>query len=221
MRCISVAARESPLSYIQAQEVLSELQKFHPDIQFNLALIKTMGDKDLSTSLRVMDKTDFFTRELDNMLLQGKCRAAIHSAKDLPAPLPEGLTLAALTQGVDPSDSLVLQQGETPDSLPPGAIIATSSIRREEAARRLRQDFTFVDIRGTVEERLKKIDDGAVHGVVIAEAAIIRLGLTRLTRFKLPGEIAPLQGKLAVLVREDDIEIKELFSCLCALSTQG
>ncbi len=221
MRHISLAARESPLSYIQTQEVLAELKKFHPEVEFDLTLIKTMGDKDLLTSLRNMDKTDFFTRELDCMLLQGKCRAVIHAAKDLPDPLADGLTVAALTQGVDSSDSLVLQQGETLDSLPSGAVIATSSLRREESVRKLRQDFTFVDIRGTIEERLKKIDSGTVHGVVIAEAAIIRLNLTHLNRFKLPGDTAPLQGKLAVLVRDDDSEMKELFSCLCALSTQG
>ncbi len=221
MRYISVAARESPLSCAQTQEVLNELKITYPDIEFELKMIKTSGDLDLTTSLREMDKTDFFTREIDRMILQGQCRAAIHSAKDLPDPLPKGLYIAAVTRGIDSSDSLVLKEGETLNSLPEGAVIATSSVRREDAVKSLRADFAFVDIRGTIEERLKTIEQGAADGVVIAESALIRLKLTHLNRITLPGETAPLQGRLAVVVRDDDYEMKEIFSCLCARSTQG
>ena len=146
--------------------------------------------------------------------MKKKCRIAIHSAKDLPDPLPKGLSIIALTRGIDPCDSLVFRSEEGLDTLPSGAIIATSSARREEAVKSLRTDLSFQDIRGTIEQRLQKLNDGLVDGVVIAEAALIRLGLTHLNRIKLTADTAPLQGKLAILAREDDLEMKSFFSCL-------
>ena len=117
------------------------------------------------------------------MLLKGECRLAIHSAKDLPDPLPKGLCLAALTKGVDSSDSLVFREGE---KLPPNGVVATSSERREECVRLLYPDARFVDLRGNIQQRLSLLIQGRVDGVVVAEAALIRLGLTHLNRIKLP-----------------------------------
>lgn len=208
---LKVGARSSPLSLAQTQEVLQELQRFHPDVSFDLILLETVGDKDKITSLRSLDKTDFFTREIDQLQLKGNCRISIHSAKDLPDPLPKGLQLIALTKGVDPSDSLVLDHGKTLQSLTPYSKIATSSMRREEAIRNLRKDLTFVDIRGTIQERLEKLNSKEVSGVVLAEAALIRLQLTHLNRIPIPGTTVPHQGRLAVLARSDDFEMKELF----------
>ncbi|NGX57748.1 MAG: Porphobilinogen deaminase [Chlamydiae bacterium] len=222
MSVIKVGARESPLSKVQVQEVLQELRKTHPHIVFELKTLKTTGDQDLKTSLRGLEKTDFFTRELDEQLLNHDCRITIHSAKDLPDPLPKGLKIIALTHGIDDGDSLVLRDGETLETLSPGALIATSSERREAAVLQLRSDFTFTDLRGTIHQRLQQLD--TVDGVVLAEAALIRLNLTHLNRIRLPGETPPLQGKLAVLAREEDQEMEELFSCLecrCAASIQG
>lgn len=159
--------------------------------------------------MRTVEKgSDFFTREVDALVRSGRCRLAIHSAKDLPDPLPEGLFLAALTRGVDPSDSLVLR---TPSRLPQGARIATSSLRREERVRELYQKedmaLHFVDLRGTIDERLALLEKGEVEGVVVAEAALIRLGLTTLPRIRLPGPSVPLQGRLALLTRPEDEEM--------------
>lgn len=209
---IKVGARESPLSQVQVQEVLKELQKIHPFVQFHLITLKTQGDRDLNTSLRGQDKTDFFTRELDDLLLKDECRITIHSAKDLPDPLPEGLQIVAITEGIASWDSLVLRKGETLKTLPKNALIATSSERREEAVKQLRSDFCFTDLRGPIHQRLKQLE--AVHGVVVAEAALIRLQLTHLNRIRLPGETTPLQGKLAILTRQNDQEMEKLFSCL-------
>lgn len=211
---IKVGARSSPLSKIQVQEVFEALKFHYPSIVFEPFFVESMGDKDRTTSLRTLEKTDFFTREIDALLLQNTCRIAIHSAKDLPDPLPKGLKIAALTEGKDSADVLVLAPGQEFDQLPPGACIATSSIRREEVVKSLREDLKFCDLRGTIHERLSLLEKGEVDGVVVAEAALIRLGLTHLNRFRLPGETTPYQGQLAVVCREQDQEMVDLFACL-------
>lgn len=213
---ILVGARKSPLSQAQVQEVFEELQKYHPSVVFEPILMHTQGDVDLKTSLRELDKTNFFTKEVDEALLKGHVRVAIHSAKDLPDPLPEGLSLIALTKGKDPSDALIIPKGKNLKNLKVHAQIATSSKRREENVKKLRQDFTFCDIRGTIQSRIKAVEEGRVEGVVVAEAALIRLKLTHLNRVKVPGETTPLQGQLAIVARSSDQELALLFSCLDA-----
>lgn len=207
-------ARKSPLSQVQFEEIKQALAVHHPHISLVPHFVDTTGDKDLQTSLRSLGKCDFFTKEIDALLLNGECHLGIHSAKDLADPLPQGLRIAALTVGVDPSDALVLREGMTLQSLPTGAKIATSSVRREEAVSCLRNDLSFVDVRGNIGQRLAKLDSGEVDGVVIAEAALIRLGLTHLNRVRLPGETTPLQGQLAVVVRDGDHAVSEVFHCL-------
>lgn len=211
---ISLTSRRSPLAIAQVDEVLKELTLHHPLVQFSCNFIDTRGDIDQKTSLRTLDKTDFFTKEIDEALLSGACRIAVHSAKDLPEPLPEGLTLVALTKGVDSSDALVLKPGITLESLRRGCVIATSSVRREEAVRQVIPHANFVDIRGTINQRLMVLENDSIDGVVIAEAALIRLGLRNLNRVILPGDTTPLQGQLAVLARTDDTEMHFLFSCM-------
>lgn len=208
---ISLSARGSPLSRAQADEVLRELQQFHPSVTFDPHWVETSGDKDQSTSLRTLGKTDFFTKEVDALVLDGTCRIAIHSAKDLPDPLPAGLSLIALTQGADPSDSLVFRTGET---FPAHGTVGASCARRENNVHALYPEARCADIRGTIEKRLEQLDAGCFDGAVIAEAALIRLGLTHRRRIPLPGETAPLQGQLAIMARADDREMQRLFSPL-------
>ncbi len=207
---VKVGARDSRLSRAQVDEVLQELRTFYPDVVFETLFIKTTGDLDLKTSLRTLEKTNFFTKELDEKLLKEEIDIAIHSAKDLPEPLPDGLTLVALTRGVDSSDSLVMNV----DKLPQGARIGTSSQRREQSLRQLRSDLQCVDIRGSIEERLALLDKGFIDGLVVAEAALIRLNLTHRKRMTLEGATAPLQGKLAIVAREADVKMKGLFGLL-------
>jgi hydroxymethylbilane synthase len=216
---LTVGARDSLLSQAQVREVLCDLQHYHPHIEFLSLLIPTTGDLDLNRSLKSLDKTDFFTKEIDVMQLSGKCRLSIHSAKDLPEPLPKGLCIVALTKGLDPSDSLVLREGENISSLPPGAKIGTSSQRRDVAIKKLRQDFICVDIRGNIQKRLELLDAKIVDGVVVAEAALIRLQLIQRNRVLMEGDCAPLQGKLAILALEDDEEMRKLFACIDARKT--
>ncbi len=216
-----VGARASSLSKKQVQEVYEELKIFHPHIEFSPVFLHTTGDKDQKTSLRELEKTDFFTKELDQLLLDRKCHITIHSAKDLPDPLPQGVAVVAITKGVDSSDVLVLSEKHTLATLPQGAKIGTSSIRREMLLKTLRPDLTCVDIRGTIEQRLQMVDLRVLHGVIIAEAALIRLGLTHLNRIRLEGEVSPLQGKLAILAREGEEEMKHLFKCLHVCGENG
>lgn len=204
---ISVGARHSALSCAQVAEVLQEIKRFHPDIDFVPVWKTTTGDLDLTTSLRTLEKTNFFTKEIDEAQLKKEFRIAIHSAKDLPDPLCPGLSIVAITKGVDCSDSIVVREEE----IPIHGRIGTSSPRREQNILSFRSDLICVDIRGTIEKRLEQLDAGFYDGVVIAEAALIRLGLTHRKRIKLPGESAALQGQLAVIACEDDEEMKQLF----------
>lgn len=211
---ITVAARASALSRAQVEEVLVELRKKHPWVEFRPLFLETTGDRDLTTSLRDLDKTDFFTKEIDTLQLAGGCRISVHSAKDLPEPLAPGLCIVALTKGLAPFDALVLPAYVTLDSLAVGARIGTSSPRREKAIASLRSDLRPVDVRGSIERRLALLDAGAIDGLIVAEAALLRLKLTQRNRIPLAGETAPLQGKLAVLARIGDEEMKQLFSCI-------
>ncbi len=199
MYSIKTGARSSPLSIAQFEEVAKEL-KGHKLLP---VWTSSPGDRDKTRTLRTLDKTDFFTRDLDELLLKGEIRIAIHSAKDLPDPMPKGLAVIAITKGLDPRDSLVLR-----GKLEPGMKIATSSIRREEAVKKLCDGLTFIDLRGTIEERLKTKD---VDGVVIAEAALIRLKLGALNRMILDSPTHPMQGKLAIVARVDDLQMQEVF----------
>ncbi len=210
---IRVGARSSPLSRAQVEEVLSLLQKHQPDVCFSPQWFETSGDLDLKTSLIHLEKTNFFTKEIDDAVIRGICRIGIHSAKDLPDPLPEPLCIIACTQGVDPSDVLVLREGESLESLPHGAKIGTSSLRREKNIKALRPDLICVDIRGPIDTRLGLLDQGEVDGVIMANAALIRLKLIRNT-LPISGECSPLQGRLAIVAKKDDEEMKELFACL-------
>jgi Porphobilinogen deaminase len=200
---IAVGARDSPLSRAQVREVEREF----PHLVFHTSFIKTKGDLDRTTSLKTQEKSNFFTQELDELLLSSHIRLAIHSAKDLPDPLPKGLKLAYLTKGLDPRDALV---GPPLRALKLGARVGTSSRRREEGLRLLRPDLCCVDIRGTIEERLSKMGKEC-DALVVAESALIRLGLTHLEREILPFEPAALQGRLALLIRSDD---QEMLTCL-------
>lgn len=212
---IIAGARQSPLSKAQYEEVKRDLERHHPLVSMEPYFVKTIGDVDLKTSLRdIKGQTNFFTKEIDELVLARKCRIGIHSAKDLPVPLPKGLTVAAITIGLDPGDALVLRPGESLKTLRLGAIIATSSLRRDQVLKNLRSDFQTVDLRGTIHERLEKLDRFEADGVVVAEAALIRLGLIHLNRVGLPGNTTPLQGKLAIVIREEDVVMRELLRCL-------
>lgn len=211
---IAVGARSSKLSRKQTEEVLEEICAFHPKLSFQLTLIESRGDKDLITPLSSMEKSDFFTKEIDELILEKKCRIAIHSAKDLPKNLPKGLTMIALTQGKTSCDSLVMPDGVHFHTLPKRAKIGSSSDRRTRMVHTLRPDLNCVEVRGKVDHRLALIKTGEIEGLVVAEAALIRLGYKNLNRMLLPGEGAPFQGQLSVIARSEDKEMETLFASI-------
>lgn len=214
MSVIKVAARDSMLSIKQVEEVLTELRLFYPEVNFLPTFLKTTGDLDLQSSLVDKDKTDFFTKEVDALILEGVCDVAIHSAKDLPDPLHENLEIIALTKGVDPADVLVLREKETIESLPFRALIGTSSLRRMDKVQELRGDLLPKDIRGNIQQRLTLLEQGFCDGVIMAKAALIRLGLLGLNWIELEGQVAPLQGKLSVIACKEKSFLKDMFSHL-------
>ena len=192
LKCV---ARSSNLARAQVHEIEQEL-----GLALEPIFIESHGDLDLKTSLRALDKTDFFTREIDALVLAGAADLAIHSAKDLPDPLPKGLKCVYLSKGVDSRDALVMREGM---ELADVSIVGTSSERRDRAVCALKPDVVCKDIRGTIEARLKQLMAGDYDAVVIAEAALIRLNLTHLNRIYLPGDTTPFQGRLAVVMRTD------------------
>ncbi len=183
-------------------------------------MIKTTGDKDRRTPISNIEGSDFFTKEIDETLIIGKIDFAVHSAKDLPENLREGLVIAALTSSIDSDDVLVSKSGLTLEELPYATKIGTSSLRRKEQLKKFRNDFQIVDIRGNIEERLRLLDDDEIRNldaIVIAAAGLIRLGLEGRITQRIPFEILrphPLQGVLAVVTRAKDIDLIKLISAI-------
>lgn len=211
---IKVAARDSLLSKAQVSEVEKELAAIYKDISFSCTFVKTKGDKDLTTSLLNQEKTNFFTDEVDELVLLSLADVGIHSAKDLPDPLPENLEIFALTKGVDSRDSLVLKKHTSVQDFGLSPRIGTSSFRRMETIKKIIPGAQMIDIRGTIDRRLSLLEGGIVDALVIAEAALIRLELTHINRIFLEGQVSPMQGRLAVVGKKNDFFLKHLFSCI-------
>ncbi len=216
-RTYKIGTRTSPLALKQVEEVLGALKIFYPAIKTEIVGVDTRGDRDRTTPISETEGSDFFTNEIDEALLIGKIDIAIHSAKDLPGHLRKGLVIAAITSSIDPYDVLVSKSGLELGRLPYGAKIGTSSIRRKAQLMKFRNDFRIVDIRGNIEERLRKLDNSDLEAIVIAAAGLLRLGLKHRTTERIPFEILrphPLQGALAVIVRVEDSELINLISAM-------
>ncbi len=192
---IRIATRQSPLALLQVEELVREVGI----TDYELVKLTSYGDRHKEQSL--MDgglAPDFFTRELDEALLSGKADIAVHSAKDLPYPLTDGIEVIALTEGKDKTDSLVARDGLTLATLPAGSKVGTSSAQRREELLKLRSDLEVVPIRGTIEERIAQVDSGKVDALIVATCALERLGLLHRATERLPFKTHPLQGNLAV-----------------------
>ncbi len=199
----------------QVLEIAQTLKRVAPAVRLRLVKMNTAGDRDKKTPISEMEGTDFFTREIDRALLNGKIDLAIHSAKDLPDVIPEGIVIAATTRSVDPYDVLVSRRGLRLRDLPKGAKVGTSSERRKTQLLAFRPDLKLVDIRGTMEERVEKRESLGLDAIVIAGAGLIRLGLGGCISERISLNILrphPLQGSLAVAVRKEDQRLRKLFS---------
>lgn len=207
---IRVGARPSRLALKQVEEVRAYL----PWLRMEIIPIETKGDRDKISPLIDHEESDFFTHEVEQALLDKNIDAAVHSAKDLEEKMPTGLVIAALTRSLSPWESLVSRGNRALSDLAQGAIVGTSSSKRKEAISRFRPDLAVKDIRGNIEERLEQLDKGFFDAVIIAHAALLRLGLEHRIAQVIPGEIMaphPLQGRIAVQIRRERVDLFEIF----------
>ena len=216
-RALRVGTRRSPLALRQVDEVIGHLKEFYPEIGIEITGIDTYGDRDKITPISDIEGTDFFTREIEEALLRGRVDFAVHSAKDMPDEIPDGLCVAATTKPIDNSDALISKDNLKIAELKSGARIGASSQRRKLQLMRYRKDFQAVDIRGTIEERLKKLENEDLDAIVVASCALMRLGLEKKITQRIPLDILaphPLQGALAIEVRRDDRRLRDMLEVL-------
>lgn len=206
---LKIAIRGSPLSQQQYKEISSQL-----NIECTPLLINTYGDLDRKTSLKQLGKTDFFTREVDQAVLNGQANLSIHSAKDLPEVIPDDLDIIAVTQSISDKDCLLLKEGLTPRMLTEKHLIATSSHQREERVKQLNPYVSFKDLRGTIHERIEQMTKGFCDGIVVAQAALMRLDICYPNSYILNGPSTPHQGQLAILAKREVKDLLALFAHL-------
>ncbi len=216
-RTLVVGSRGSRLAQRQTELVLEALRCAHPGLRFRLVEIRTAGDRRQDVSLARLGGQGVFVKELEKALLSGRIDLAVHSLKDVPTDETPNLTLAALTARQDVRDALVSRDQLRLAELPAGARIGTGSLRRAVQVRILRPDVRVVDIRGNVDTRVRKVEEGEVDAVVLAAAGLARLGLLeRVAEVLSPEAIlpAPGQGALAVQARADDAEVLRLLAAI-------
>jgi hydroxymethylbilane synthase len=208
---IVIGSRGSKLAMWQTHFVASELQSRF-DIEIEIKRIKTQGDKILDSPLAMIGGKGLFVKEIETALSEGEIDLAVHSMKDVPTELPEGLVIKAMTTRVDPRDVLISRDKIGLMDLPSGAVIGTSSLRRQAQLRHIRSDFKMADVRGNLDTRLKKMEDGHYDAMVLAAAGIDRLGYSDKITERIPTELmvsAVGQGSIGIEVRADDREVAE------------
>lgn len=218
MKSIRIASRGSKLALAQAHYTRDLLKNLQKDIEVSIVVISTKGDRDKSDFLYKSESIGVFTSEVENALLDGRADLAVHSLKDLPTAITEGLIVAAIPKREDPRDALVSNHdiGSLFD-LPKGASVGTSSLRRIAQVLQYRDDLKCQPLRGNVETRVKKVESGEVDAIIIAKAGLNRLGLAGKISAVLDTEEfvpAPGQGALAIQIRSDDEDLAELVSRL-------
>lgn len=212
---IIVGTRDSRLALWQAHWVVENLQRLNPDCSFKIVGMKTLGDNILDAALAKIGDKGLFTKELELAMLRGEIDLAVHSMKDMPTKLPEGLMIGAICEREYPGDVLISRKFTTLDELPQGAKIGTSSLRRTAQLLRYRPDFQIVNVRGNLTTRLRKLVEEDLGAIVLAYAGVYRLGLEDRIAQKIPFDIclpAVGQGSVGIEVREDDNKIRQLLS---------
>jgi len=217
-KTLRIGTRGSRLAVWQAEFVAKRLRAAHPDLEVVVETYRTTGDRDRGTPLARLPGVGFFVKELEQALLNDAIDLAVHSMKDVPTRLPEGLAVgAAVPERADPRDCLVTPAGLTPADLPEGAVVGTSSPRRRAMLAARRPDLAFVDLRGNVETRLRKLADGVCDATLLAAAGLARLG-------RMDARMAPLdpdvvlpaagQGALGLEHRADDETVRQRIAAL-------
>tara|TARA_Y100000589_G_scaffold266535_1_gene257792 strand:- start:195 stop:1145 length:951 start_codon:yes stop_codon:yes gene_type:complete len=217
---LRIATRRSKLAMVQTLWVKEQLEKLVPNLSVSVEAMATQGDKILDVALAKIGDKGLFTKELESQMLLNKADIAVHSLKDLPTNLPNGLILGCITKREDPSDALVVNEKNKIyklETLPAGSIVGTSSLRRLAQLRFNYPNLLFKDIRGNVITRLEKLDSGEFDCIILAAAGLKRLGFESRIHQLIPNEIslhAVGQGALGIECKSDNEEVKKLISIL-------
>ena len=214
---IRIATRKSPLALWQAEFVKAELEHLHPQLKVELLPMSTKGDIILDTPLAKVGGKGLFVKELEIAMLEGRADIAVHSMKDVPVEFPDGLGLEVICEREDPRDAFVSNKYKSILELPKGAVVGTSSLRRQCQLRAKRPDLVIKDLRGNVGTRLSKLDAGEYDAIILAAAGLIRLKLdSRIASFINETESLPANGQGAVGIecRTNDLQVKALLAPL-------
>ncbi len=218
MKEIVIGSRGSRLALWQARHVVSEIGKSHPGLPTRLEIIKTTGDKLTEVALAKIGGKGVFVKEIEEALLEGRIDLAVHSLKDVPTELPKGLCLGAILEREDARDVLVAEKRyRSIDDLPQRAKIGTGSLRRSVQLLHLRPDLAVHPLRGNVDTRLRKLEEGSLDGIVLAAAGLKRLGYQSRVAYTFPvSEMTPAigQGALAIEIRSDDGPLRQVLAPL-------
>ena len=213
IKTLKIATRQSPLALWQAEHIRERLETLHAGLKVELVTFVTQGDKILDTPLAKIGGKGLFVKELEAALLDGRADLAVHSMKDVPMQLPEGLELAVICEREDPFDAFVSNQYAHFDDLPQGAKLGTSSLRRKSQILKQRPDLDVIDLRGNVGTRLSKLDAGQYDAIILASAGLKRLNLHDRIRHTLTAEVslpAVGQGALGLECRCEDQQVLDL-----------
>lgn len=214
---LTIATRESPLALWQAEFVQRALQQAHPDLAVDLLGMTSRGDQLLDVPLAKVGGKGLFVKELETALLEGRAHIAVHSMKDVPMEFPAGLGLGVICQREDPSDAFVSNHYAALEDLPAGAVVGTSSLRRECQLRSRRPDLQVKFLRGNVNTRLRKLDEGEYDAIILASAGLLRLGFAqRIAQSIAVEDSLPAggQGAVGIELRSDDSQVLELLRVL-------
>lgn len=216
-RTIKIATRKSALALWQAEFVKTELLKHHPGITVELVPMSTQGDRILDSPLAKIGGKGLFIKELEIAMQEGRADLAVHSMKDVPVAFPKGFAIHAICEREDPRDAFVSNQYTRLNDLPSGAVVGTSSLRRQCQLKAQRPDLVIRDLRGNVNTRLAKLDAGEYDAIILASAGLLRLEMAeRISTFIEPEQSLPAvgQGAVGIECRNDDAALIKLISAL-------
>ena len=214
-----IATRGSKLALWQSKHIKARLQELRPGLEVELNIIVTSGDKIQDVALAKIGGKGLFLKELEEAMLRGEAHMAVHSLKDVPTVMPEGLPLAAITQREDVRDAMLSENYASLDNLPSGAVVGTSSLRRKMQLLMVRPDLQIKDLRGNVDTRIRKLKEGQFDAIILAAAGINRLGLTDSVKHVypiMPSQMVPSMGQGALGLQT--IENKEIFDLVHELN---
>lgn len=218
-RALKIGTRGSPLALAQAHETRARLMAAHglPEEAFEIVAISTSGDRIQDRPLSLAGGKGLFTKELEEAIYAGDVDFAVHSSKDMPTQLPDGLELSAFLPREDVRDAFIGRTAKKIVDLPEGAVVGSSSLRRQALIRRMRPDLEVVMFRGNVQTRLRKLDEGVAEGTILAHAGLRRLGLTEIITDLMPVDVfppAPGQGAICIESRIGDARVRDMLAAI-------